>query len=248
MNRKQWVVSSSEGETSEEETQVSTGQDQTTPAQETVEVDEDVGTSFPCPPDFTRCPLSRGLKRKTVADTDAELWLIRAPANFTPQSFAGKRVPLVGFQTVPTESGGKRQTYGVFGTLGGPVGARLLGAGKTQREFAGCITVAESFSDEAEGEEGEGGELHPIPPRPLPPIPEGLKQRFQPFGAHPPLPTPEKASREEEEEEEEGEGEGSKRKKKRKKKKKKKKRKRDQEEAGEAESEEVSVYTQNSLS
>ncbi|XP_067830952.1 CD3e molecule, epsilon associated protein [Heptranchias perlo] len=190
MARQRWEVSDSEAE-SEAETP-------DTPPGTGGRSGETAGpgkmTKFECPPDFTPCPrsASRDLTLEKVNDPSTELWLIKAPADFDPQSFSGRKIPLVGFQTLKSKTCRDR-LYNVFGTDSGTGGVCLVlpseaaGRAASCPPFAGCINIGESWEDTS-----DGGQPHSIPASPAPSIPEGLKLRFRPFGAAPPGRSPRK--------------------------------------------------------
>ncbi|XP_062917312.1 CD3e molecule, epsilon associated protein [Mobula hypostoma] len=138
---------------------------------------------FESPPEFQVCPHAapRGIR-----DPSSELWLIKAPADFEPRSFSGKKVPLVGFQSLRSKIC-EDKVYNVFATTGGTGDVCLVlpseAGAETERcpEFAGCITIDENWEGAASGSEPSC-----IPSSPAPGIPPGLKLRFQPFGVGPP--------------------------------------------------------------
>ncbi|XP_020381057.1 CD3e molecule, epsilon associated protein [Rhincodon typus] len=145
---------------------------------------------FQCPLEFTPCPRTTfcDLVPEKVNDPSTELWLIKAPIDFDPQSFSGRKIPLVGFQTLKSKTC-KDKLYNVFGTprAGGGVCLVLPSATESCPPFAGSITIGESWEDT-----GGNDEPHSIPTSPAPSIPPGLKLRFQPFGAAPPSQLPHK--------------------------------------------------------
>ncbi|XP_038642209.1 CD3e molecule, epsilon associated protein isoform X2 [Scyliorhinus canicula] len=151
-------------------------------------------TKFECPSEFLPCPRAPlcSLTPEKVNDPSTELWLIKAPADFDPHGFSGRKIPLVGFQTLKSKTY-RDKLYNVFGTSGGAEGVSLVlplekeGHGESCPPFAGCITIGESWEDPS-GSEG----LRSIPVSPAPSIPPGLKLRFQPFGAAVPWRLPRK--------------------------------------------------------
>uniref|UniRef100_UPI00398E7C01 DNA-directed RNA polymerase I subunit RPA34 isoform X2 n=1 Tax=Pristiophorus japonicus TaxID=55135 RepID=UPI00398E7C01 len=100
-------------------------------------------------------------------------------------SFSGKKIPLVGFQTLKSKTC-RDKLYNVFGTSSGAGGVCLVlpaetaGRPESCPQFAGCITVAESWAGR-----GTNDQPHSIPASPAPSLPPGLKRRFRPFGAAP---------------------------------------------------------------
>ncbi|XP_072885463.1 DNA-directed RNA polymerase I subunit RPA34 isoform X2 [Hemitrygon akajei] len=138
---------------------------------------------FQSPPEFQACPHAAP---RGIGDPSSELWLIKAPADFEPRSFSGKKVPLVGFQSLRSKIC-EDKVYNVFATMGGAGDVCLIlpseAGGKMEScsEFAGCLTIDENW----EGAAG-GSEPSSIPTSPAPSVPPGLKLRFQPFGVGPP--------------------------------------------------------------
>ncbi|XP_067875095.1 CD3e molecule, epsilon associated protein [Heterodontus francisci] len=154
-------------------------------------------TKFECPSEFTPCPraTSCDLTPEKVNSPSTELWLIKAPADFDPRGFSGRKIPLVGFQTLKSKTCGDK-LYNVFGTSSGMGGISLVlpsqmaGHAESCPAFAGCITIGESWED-TDGT----NEPRSIPASPVPSIPPGLKLRFQPFGTAPPRQLPRKRRR-----------------------------------------------------
>ncbi|XP_023147934.2 CD3e molecule, epsilon associated protein [Amphiprion ocellaris] len=199
-------------------------------------------TKYQCPADFVSfChePCSSTLT-DSLKSSKNELWLIKAPASFSPECFSGIKVPLSGLQTlkVPAADGAKtasgQQIYSVLASTHGTSELHLLTSDKRSSDsmrlapaFSGLLNVCESYGDSSTNQSPQV-----IPAAPAPSIPPGLKQRFHPFGSKTPTLTVEDEAdgaafrpstlkrpvdeKEEEEDEEEG----------RKKKKKKKKEKR----------------------
>uniref|UniRef100_H0X9T4 DNA-directed RNA polymerase I subunit RPA34 n=1 Tax=Otolemur garnettii TaxID=30611 RepID=H0X9T4_OTOGA len=146
---------------------------------------------FSCPPNFAATqPASESPRFSLEALTgpDMELWLIQAPADFTPDCLNGRRVPLSGSQTVKGKLAGKRHRYRVLSstpagetTLLAPsaeVGGGLICAPAPQ----GCLRIIEGLQESL-----LGIPLQPIPASPPPQIPPGLKPRFCAFGGNPPV-------------------------------------------------------------
>ncbi|GCB61186.1 hypothetical protein scyTo_0014297 [Scyliorhinus torazame] len=185
-DRRRWEVSGSEEEADAPGT--------APPARESGQAGSGKRTKFECPSEFLPClcaPLC-SLTPEKVNDPSTELWLIKAPADFDPQGFSGRKIPLVGFQTLKSKTY-RDKLYNVFGSSSGAEGVSLVlplekeGHGESCPPFAGCITIGESWEDPA-GSEG----LRSIPVSPAPSIPPGLKLRFQPFGAAVPWRLPRK--------------------------------------------------------
>lgn len=129
---------------------------------------------FQCPADFVS--FSYKPCSSTLNSSSKELWLIRAPASFNPQSFSGIQLPLCGLETVSVPSGdGTEQPYNVLGSSSGHPEHRLLTPPATLAPpFSGLISICESHSDHSTDQA-----LHVVPAIPPPSLPSGLKQRFQ---------------------------------------------------------------------
>ncbi|KAM8903362.1 DNA-directed RNA polymerase I subunit RPA34 [Spinachia spinachia] len=152
---------------------------------------------YRCPADFVPLchkPCSSTLLHSLKANK-AELWLIKAPANFNPECFSSVKVPLSGFQTVkvPTAAGGAKtgsgqQIYSVLASPHGTSDLRLLTSNKKSSgyvvfgpAFSGLLNVCESYGDSSANQAPQM--IRAAPP---PSIPPGLKQRFHPFGSKTP--------------------------------------------------------------
>ncbi|RXM35289.1 DNA-directed RNA polymerase I subunit RPA34 [Acipenser ruthenus] len=171
---------------------------------------------------------SRSLSLEKLNGSNTELWLIKAPASFKPErfeiagcehprrratarcpspasnmpiarSFSGKKVPLIGYETIETGSAATRKIYNVFSSQKELVNTHLLVQGKGKGSvlcgplIQGYMNVGERFGD-CNGTEGPKA----IPASPAPQIPAGLKQRFTPFGSSTPPSAGRKRSSEEE--------------------------------------------------
>ncbi|XP_060903118.1 CD3e molecule, epsilon associated protein [Labrus mixtus] len=154
-------------------------------------------TRYQCPADFVSfChkPCSSTLT-ESLKNNKNELWLIKAPANFNPESFSGIKVPLSGLQTlkVPAPAGGAQtgSSQQIYSVLSSPHGASelCLLTGDEQASdnvvfgpaFSGLMNVCESYGDSSANQSPQV-----IPATPAPSIPPGLKQRFHPFGSKTP--------------------------------------------------------------
>ncbi|KAM6987867.1 DNA-directed RNA polymerase I subunit RPA34 [Tautogolabrus adspersus] len=154
-------------------------------------------TRYQCPADFVSfChkPCSSTLT-ESLKNNKNELWLIKAPANFNPESFSGFKVPLSGLQTlkVPVAAGGaqtgrSQQIYSVLASSHGATELCLLTSDKQASDnvvfgpaFSGMLNVCESYGDSSANQSPQV-----IPATPAPSIPPGLKQRFHPFGSKTP--------------------------------------------------------------
>ncbi|XP_067412646.1 DNA-directed RNA polymerase I subunit RPA34 [Emydura macquarii macquarii] len=146
---------------------------------------------FQCPPDFCRSPFAP----EVLQGPSKELWLIRAPADFSPESLDGRAVPLVGFQTLKMKLGGTRRLFDVHGALREPGSPHLLvssarsGQLSCAASFHGCMSICERFGDPSSGSPPQA-----VTARPAPQVMEGLKQRFLPFGGSPKCRCPEEAA------------------------------------------------------
>ncbi|XP_074873949.1 DNA-directed RNA polymerase I subunit RPA34 [Carettochelys insculpta] len=146
---------------------------------------------FQCPPDFSHSPFAP----EALRDPSKELWLIRAPADFSPGSLDGRSVPLVGFQMLKTKLDGMRRVFDVHSALeesGSPyllVSSACSGQHSSTASFHGCMRICERF-----GVPSGRSPSQPIAARPAPQVPEGLRQRFLPFGGTPKRQCPEGAA------------------------------------------------------
>ncbi|XP_054039887.1 DNA-directed RNA polymerase I subunit RPA34 [Rissa tridactyla] len=112
---------------------------------------------FQCPPEFEAATPSPppGLQMGALGGPSTELWLIRAPTDFCPESLEGCAVPLDGCgQLQPPgdgDSDGDRRLYRLQGVLGGAGSALLLAPDSPAGPLAcapplrGCLTITESF-------------------------------------------------------------------------------------------------------
>ncbi|XP_013871418.1 DNA-directed RNA polymerase I subunit RPA34 [Austrofundulus limnaeus] len=149
-------------------------------------------TKFECPQDFVsfRHVPCRSTLTDSLRNGENELWLIKAPHNFNPESFRGVKLPLSGLQTLKVPSpAGTQQVYSVLASSRCSSELRLLTSdGRASDgatfgpEFSGLLNVCESYGG------GGGANCAPrvIPAAPPPSIPAGLKQRFHPFGSKTP--------------------------------------------------------------
>ncbi|XP_077174722.1 DNA-directed RNA polymerase I subunit RPA34 [Paroedura picta] len=144
---------------------------------------------FQHPPDFSTSPFCPGppFSPETLQDPSKELWLIRAPADFSPQSLEGRSLPLVGLQTLKaSQPSGTEKIFCIQKALEHQGGARLLlpsGSGDClacSPPFDGSLSICERYGDPSGNRP-----LLPVAARLAPRIPAGLKQRFVPFGSDP---------------------------------------------------------------
>ncbi|XP_075042261.1 DNA-directed RNA polymerase I subunit RPA34 [Mixophyes fleayi] len=146
--------------------------------------------SFRCPLNFEPVAECKG---SVSSEPDTEVWLIKAPADFTPESFNSHRLPLSGYKMQKIKVDGSKRFYHVMSSpcSNNPFRALLCPPESSEDsfvcapQFRGIITLAEAHGDHTE--------LHCVPDRPPLIIPEGLKQRYRPFGAIAPLVSPENA-------------------------------------------------------
>ncbi|XP_078517011.1 DNA-directed RNA polymerase I subunit RPA34 [Lissotriton helveticus] len=149
-------------------------------------VDSEQGNArmFACPPDFILCPFTSApsFTKDKVNSSNTELWLIKAPLDFKPASFIRKNIPLIGFKSVKIKNDGKKRLYNIFSSPQEMCSSHVLVPSEDHNQllsgpsFRGYINICNSFGDPSSG-------LHPVPGTPILKIPEGLKQRFMPFGA-----------------------------------------------------------------
>ncbi|KAM9321935.1 DNA-directed RNA polymerase I subunit RPA34 [Gastrophryne carolinensis] len=139
---------------------------------------------FQCPLSFAPVAEFGGA---VTSEPDTEIWLIKAPVDFTAESFSSHRLPLSGYKKQKVKSDGVRRIYHVLATPLADSAHRAFlhaqGEGSEERlvcapPLQGVITVAEAYGDQ--------NTLHAIPDRPPLAVPAGLKQRYQPFGGRPP--------------------------------------------------------------
>ncbi|XP_054855522.1 DNA-directed RNA polymerase I subunit RPA34 [Eublepharis macularius] len=150
---------------------------------------------FKPPPDLAAAPFCPGppFVEETLRGPSKQLWLIRAPAAFGPESLDGHIVPLRGLQTLKAvQLDGTQKVFSIQRTLENLNCAHLLApSGRVDQltccpPFSGSLSICERY-----GDPGGHQPLFPVAARPTPQIPAGLKQRFLPFGSHPrraPLP------------------------------------------------------------
>ncbi|XP_006901329.1 PREDICTED: DNA-directed RNA polymerase I subunit RPA34 [Elephantulus edwardii] len=151
---------------------------------------------FSCPPNFAAMPPASEpprLSLETLMAPDTELWLIRTPADFTPNCLDGRLVPLCGSQIVKGKVAGKRHRYRVLSTSGPQMGEATLLAPSVQAD--GGLTCAPTPQGSLRIFEGlqnslPGTTLQPIPASLPPQIPPGLKPRFCAFAGSPPVTGP----------------------------------------------------------
>ncbi|XP_061074113.1 CD3e molecule, epsilon associated protein [Conger conger] len=143
-------------------------------------------TKYHCPADFTVCDFRpcTSTSLESVNDGNKELWLIKAPLTFNPDSFSGVRFPTMGLETVQPHTR-QQQVYSLLSRPIAPGNACLLTtAGRRPGDafcapaFSGVVNISESYGD-CRGNQAPV----PIPACPAPVIPGGLRQRFQPFGS-----------------------------------------------------------------
>ncbi|XP_072704954.1 DNA-directed RNA polymerase I subunit RPA34 isoform X1 [Ciconia boyciana] len=110
---------------------------------------------FQCPPEFEAVTPSPppGLRGAALGGPSTELWLIRAPADFCPESLEGCTVPLDGCGQLqpPGDGDSDGRLYGLRGVPGGDGGPLLLAPHSPAGPLAcapplrGCLAITESF-------------------------------------------------------------------------------------------------------
>ncbi|XP_073417336.1 DNA-directed RNA polymerase I subunit RPA34 isoform X2 [Dendrobates tinctorius] len=138
------------------------------------------GCGFRCPQDFV--PVAE-CDRSATSEPDMEFWLIKAPADFSPESFNSHRFPLSGYKMQRIKDGSVKKYYHMVSTPGPalPLCAFLQPSGLPEDKLQaasplqGVITLSEAHGDHTA--------LRNVPDRPPLSLPQGLKQRFCPFGA-----------------------------------------------------------------
>ncbi|KAG8544483.1 hypothetical protein GDO81_022413 [Engystomops pustulosus] len=134
------------------------------------------GSGFQCPEDFECVAKSH---KSATSDEDVELWLIKAPADFNPESLNSRRFPLSGYKMQKIKDGGVKKYYHMVASPGTDLSVQPLLQTEDKlvpaAPFQGVITMAEAHGDHTG--------VHSIPDRPPLSLPQGLKQRYRPFGA-----------------------------------------------------------------
>ncbi|XP_028274592.1 DNA-directed RNA polymerase I subunit RPA34 [Parambassis ranga] len=166
----------------------------TEPAGQQKESDKKKTTRYECPADFVsfcHAPCSSTLT-DSLKKNKNELWLIKAPASFKPESFSGIKVPLAGLHTLKVpggaETGSGQRIYSILTSNHGASDLRLLTSDKQSSDgvvlgpaFSGLLNVCESYGDSSTNQAPQV-----IPAALAPSIPPGLKQRYHPFGSKTP--------------------------------------------------------------
>ncbi|XP_063061007.1 CD3e molecule, epsilon associated protein [Engraulis encrasicolus] len=152
---------------------------------------------YECPEDFTATSYTPclGAQGSTVFDGNKELWLIKAPSNFDSRRLSGMKLPLMGLQSVQTADPGttgaaQQQILSILGRRSTPTtGFRLLTTDPKRLDahlcapaFSGMLNISESYGDCSSNQ----GPI-PVPAAPAPCLPDGLRQRFFPFGSGRPV-------------------------------------------------------------
>ncbi|XP_056329669.1 CD3e molecule, epsilon associated protein [Danio aesculapii] len=139
-------------------------------------------SKYQCPAEFTSFLYDSSVN--ALSDVDKQqLWFIKAPARFDPECFDNLTLPLSGLEMVQS-NGNSPQIYSVVSGGTTPSDLHLLiSKGENQKlslcssGFSGVLKISESY-----GNCGETQGPIPVPAAPAPRIPDGLKQRFHPFG------------------------------------------------------------------
>nr|XP_056702292.1 DNA-directed RNA polymerase I subunit RPA34 [Euleptes europaea] len=145
---------------------------------------------FTCPSDFSAHPVCPGFpfSPDTLQGPSKELWLIRAPDSFSPESLDGHSVPLLCSRTL-TVTQPHRKKICVQTTLEHLAGAQLLvpsghrGHLTCSLPFSNSLSICERYGDPSDNQ--------PLSPVVARTAPESLKQRLLSFEYHPergPLP------------------------------------------------------------
>lgn len=150
---------------------------------------------FSCPPNFIAKPPASESPRfslEALTGPDTELWLIQAPADFAPDCFNGRHVPLSGSQIVKGKLAGKRHRYQVLGSCPQAAEATLLAPSTEAGGGLACASAPQGTLRILEGPQQSlsGSPLQLIPASPPPQIPPGLRPRFCAFGGNPPVTGP----------------------------------------------------------
>ncbi|XP_063168170.1 DNA-directed RNA polymerase I subunit RPA34 [Candoia aspera] len=148
---------------------------------------------FQCPEEFCARRFAPGpaLCPETLRGPAKQLLLIRAPASFSPESLTGHTMPPCSSHTVKaSQLDGTLKVYSLQMSLEDPgSSARLLipsgqpGHLICAPPFSGSLSIWERYGDPSATQP-----LFPVAGRPAPQAPEGLKQRFFPFGGWPKRP------------------------------------------------------------
>ncbi|CAM9892690.1 unnamed protein product [Lampetra fluviatilis] len=144
---------------------------------------------FECPPDFEQgayIPLG-GLTVESAKASSTEIWLIQAPTDFSPQCLTGMTIPLEGFERVTLDKENKH--YRIMSSCREmpKTGVVLPMEKGGNLQWAAVLKGMISVTEEAVGMANGSGKIHPVPVPPPPSIPEGLRQRFKPFGYSQPV-------------------------------------------------------------
>lgn len=121
-------------------------------------------------------------------------------ASSSTPSLSGVKLPLAGLKTVKTRKDeASQQIFSVLGGRSTPTGLRLLTCDPKQPDahlcapaFSGVLNICESYGDCSSN---QGPMAVPAPPAPQ--LPDGLRQRFLPFGSRRPATAPVMAPAEE---------------------------------------------------
>ncbi|XP_028921109.1 DNA-directed RNA polymerase I subunit RPA34 [Ornithorhynchus anatinus] len=146
---------------------------------------------FECPPDFSPSapPTDVPFSLESLQSPTTELWLIKAPADFVPESLNGCRVSLTGLKNLKTKDGSRR-SYQVLGNQGSFVsGGPCLLVPSAARGQLVCGPALKGSLNVCDGPLAPQTPSQPlsIPSPPPPQIPPGLRQRFRAFGGSPPV-------------------------------------------------------------
>ncbi|XP_014017586.2 DNA-directed RNA polymerase I subunit RPA34 [Salmo salar] len=176
---------------------VSSSSDEASDTEEVPQKRRKQASRYQCPADFVAFahkPCASTLIER-LRDDNTELWLIKAPSGFNPDSFSSLKMPLSGLQTMQAPAQQARGSGGnagqIYSVLGGPSGAADLHLLTSHRQRLDSVVCAPAFSGllnicEGYGDCSTNQTPIAIPATPAPTVPPGLCQRFQPFGSRTP--------------------------------------------------------------
>ncbi|XP_070987216.1 DNA-directed RNA polymerase I subunit RPA34-like [Oncorhynchus clarkii lewisi] len=177
--------------------EVSSSSDDSSDTEEVPQKRRKQASRYQCPADFvafTHKPCASTLIER-LRDDNTELWLIKAPSGFNPDSFSSLKMPLSGLQTMQAPAQQARGSGGnsgqIYSVLGGPSGAADLHLLTSHRQRLDSVVCAPTFSGllnicESYGDCSTNQTTIAIPATPAPTVPPGLRLRFQPFGSRTP--------------------------------------------------------------
>ncbi|XP_034293820.1 DNA-directed RNA polymerase I subunit RPA34 [Pantherophis guttatus] len=141
---------------------------------------------FQCPEDFCARRLAPGAAfcPESLGAPGKRLLLISAPADFRPESLSGHRLALPGSPLLrASQPDGSQKVYRLQASREESAARLLIAAGRPERLACARPFGASLRIQERHAEPGAARALFPVAERPPPRLPQGLKQRFFPFGA-----------------------------------------------------------------